>query len=249
MLVIANGAFKSGSTWQFRILKELSQFPPIPDVYQAEWANPSLDINVIEKFLAEVDIANENYISKNHLDSIKLRDLVLQNENVRVFNIERDIRDVLVSAYYHKMRQGMVKMSFKDYMDDTGFTIARGVLTYHQKWNIKNSERYFSGTYEALHHDFNTEVRRMANFLNIPVTEEQLKLINEKTSIQKLRIVYEENNKTANEQFFRKGEIGDWMNYFDESLLERLKGVQAEFDNNANFLGRIKSLVKHWFQK
>ncbi len=249
MLIIANGAFKSGSTWQYRILKELTGFEDIPEAYQAGWINPSIDMNTIERFLNEVDITSNNYLAKNHIESIMMRDMVLKNEHVRIFNIERDIRDVLVSAYHHKMRTHDIELSFADYMAEDGFQIARHVLSYHRMWNAPQSRRYFIGSYEALHHDFENEVRAMADFLNIAVSDEQLQSIHEKTSIQQLRVAYNEDDKSTNDRFFRKGEIGDWVNYFDESLLEQLQRVQDNFNKTPSLLSHLKSTVKQWFQK
>ena len=249
MLIIANGAFKSGSTWQYRILKELTQFADIPEQYQAGWINPSIDVNTIERFLDEVDIVHEDYLTKNHIESPGMRDLLLQNEHVRIFNIERDIRDVLVSAYHHKMRIHDVTMDFDEYMQEDGFQIARHVLSYHRMWNTPQSKHYFIGSYEALHHDFENEVQGMADFLDIALTKTELQSIKEKTSIQQLRVSYDESDKPAGERFFRKGQIGDWVNYFDETLLEQLQLIQDNFDKDPSLLTRLKSTVKHWFRK
>jgi len=43
MLVVANGAFKSGSTWQYYILKKVTGFVAPPREFLTGWKHPSLD--------------------------------------------------------------------------------------------------------------------------------------------------------------------------------------------------------------
>lgn len=244
MLIIANGAFKSGSTWQYQILQQLTQFSPIPEAYQVGWVNSSVDIDKIQAFLSEVDITSENYLSKNHIGSKQLRDLLLGNQNVRVFNIERDIRDVLVSAYHHHLRRIPETGTFETYFYKYGLNTVNDVLSYHQMWNASDSPQYFVGSYDALHNDFDNEVRRMATFLDISLSDDELEAIKARTSLGSLREAYGESDKSEEERFFRKGESGDWVNYFDDAMLEALTRLENQYNGQKSLLATVSSKLK-----
>jgi hypothetical protein len=67
MLVVSNGAFKSGSTWLFNIARSITQFPPPPEPYlNPEWVNPSIHPDELKALLAEESLAETDYLVKNH---------------------------------------------------------------------------------------------------------------------------------------------------------------------------------------
>src|SRR5690606_29751897 len=118
----------------------------------------------LERFLRDGAIDQENYISKNHIHDKLMRELLFKNPNVRIFNIRRDLRDVLVSAYHHHRRNLGLELSFEDYFAVRGQAVARRVIAYHQFWEAPQSPRYFVSSYEGLHENFDSEVIAMANF-------------------------------------------------------------------------------------
>jgi hypothetical protein len=165
MLAIANGAFKSGSSWLFKILCCITQFPPPPKAYlNLEWKNPSLHPNQLAKFLASEDFSTQNYLCKNHFGNSRERNLLLSYPNVFVFNIKRDLRDVVVSAYYHDCRVQGFEGSFEDYYWVWGRLHAHKVRKYHSVWDVSSPQVYVS-SYERLKQDFTLEVNEIANFL------------------------------------------------------------------------------------
>lgn len=226
MLVICNGAYKSGSTWLFNIATTLSRFDFPPEPYRNKaWRNPSIDPVKLGDFLRSVDITGRNYISKQHLSAPPERDLILGTADVRVLDIERDLRDVLVSAYYHHRRDGRFVGSFEDFYWTEGRLIAHQVQCYHALWRGRE-ERVFVASYERLHADFAGEVERLAAFLGLEVAPGCLQSVRAETTIDRLRAKYGEADKPAEQQFFRKGVVGSWQDHFTPRLLDDLRDVE-----------------------
>src|SRR5687768_12681908 len=103
MLVIANGAYKSGSSWLYTIVRELVGGQRVPEAYQfPRWRHSALHPDRVAAFLDEVDFRSQDFLAKNHLARPDHRELLANRESVRLLNITRDLRDVLVSAYHHE---------------------------------------------------------------------------------------------------------------------------------------------------
>jgi hypothetical protein len=219
MLVVANGAFKSGSTWLRNIACEMLPLQPIPPEFQHERYPRWVPSNRLPDFVQNVDCRAGNYCTKSHIVNPKLRDRLLQHEDVRVLGIERDIRDVLVSHYYHLVREGRlpVRMNFVRYYWTIGRYKAHQMRLYHHVWDIA-SPRLFKTSFEGLSESFDAEVGRLADFLGTPVGEAEIRRIAEATSLVTKRIERNEDHKHENERFYRKGIVGDWRNHFNERM-------------------------------
>jgi hypothetical protein len=67
------------------------------------------------------------------------RDLILSYNDVNVLNIKRDMRDVVVSAYYHECCNSGYEGSFQDFYWQRGRTVAQRVADYHEVWSVESS--------------------------------------------------------------------------------------------------------------
>ncbi|KAF7836241.1 cytosolic sulfotransferase 15-like [Senna tora] len=119
------------------------------------------------------------------------------------------------------------------------------VLGYWKASQDKPSKVLFL-KYEDLKADTKFELKRMAQFLDCPFTEEEesggvIDSIIELCSFRKMKEL--EVNKSGkfpdrpiieNEHFFRKGEIGDWVNYFSPEMTEKLSKVIEEKFGESN---------------
>ena len=134
MLIVSNGAFKSGSTWFHRIASEIVSAERIPDEFQNEnWMHQSVEPSLFKKFLDECDVAERDYLSKNHVRDPESRATLLASEHVRVLNITRDLRDVLVSAYFHDRREGRVDGDIDEYWEGLGGRRIDQVIEHHRR--------------------------------------------------------------------------------------------------------------------
>ncbi len=226
MLVIANGAFKSGSTWLFNIVRCMTGFPGIPEAYQNPgWDDPSIAPDKLRELLARLDLAGRDYLVKNHFGKRRQRDLILAHEHVRVLNIRRDLRDVVVSAYYYHRQKSGYRGDFKAYYREMGRSVADHVRRYHALWDVADA-RVYTSSYEALKSDFRAEAQRVGRFLGMALSGEEVEHIREETSLQALRDKYGEADKPSEERFFRKGAVGQWTEYFDEAMQRDIERIE-----------------------
>lgn len=243
MLIIANGAFKSGSTWLYNILRDLTGFsPPPPQYLNPAWKNPSLLPEKISPLLAILQ-PSDGFIVKNHFDTPEQRAALLKHPDVRVFDMTRDIRDVVVSAYYHVRRVEGFEGDFSAYYWGLGRKIVRDVSRYHALW-AQPSKQVACASYEALHTDFEAEVGRWLTFLNIHVPPEKIVASKRATSLDSLRERYGEQNDA--EKFFRKGVVGDFNNHMTPDMLADLEALQRRAVWEYSPIGRTITAVKHF---
>jgi len=218
MLIVSNGAFKSGSTWFHRIAAEIVSAKRIPDEFQnPKWKHQSVEPSLFRRFLDECNVAERDYLSKNHVRDPESRATLLSHEHVRVLNITRDLRDVLVSAYFHDRREGRFKGGINVYWNTLGRRRINQVMEHHRLWNTGHSQVYVT-SYEALKASFEAEVVALAAFLGIDdVDVEEVKI---KTDFQSMR----QGSKSSKEKdrFHRKGIVGDWQNHLSERVLSEL---------------------------
>jgi len=173
---------------------------------------------MFESFFLNEDFRGKNHISKNHLSKKKHQTLFRGNEDVFVFDIERDPKDVVVSNYYHdKFRNGYVG-DFSKYYWQSGRYVVDQLSSYHDMWRNAGPRSYVS-SYERLQDDFSAEVIAIANILGVSLSEEDVEQLKVRTSLSSLRTEYKKDERYQGEKFFRKGEVGDWKNHFDEKML------------------------------
>lgn len=219
MLIICNGAFKSGSTWLFNILRFTLPWLRISPKYQntKEWRGESIAESTLPLFLTEIDFHTKNYIIKSHYYNAETRDLLLKYDHVYIFNIKRDIRDVIVSAYYHYKREENLKQTFEEYYWQSGHGLIRYLNDYHSMWAARTGKIYVS-SYEGLLEDFSNEVRRIFYFLNYDLKSDKIESLKKRTTMNEFRKLWGEDSKPVEECFFRKGIIGDWQSHFTPQI-------------------------------
>ena len=228
MLVVSNGAFKSGSTWLFSVAKILVPHSPLPEAFRATgWKNDSLSQPALTEFLSTVERKNTNYVVKNHLEKLEHRELLLSQEDVLVLAIRRDMRDTIVSAYYHDMRNNGFKGTFELYFNSRGRQRMYEISRYHRVWEEPHP-RLFQTSYEDFHLDFSGELRRMAAFLGREIGADDLRKIRESTSFDRVQRVEKQRAGAADKLFFRKGVVGDWRNHFTPRMEVKLNQIVAE---------------------
>ncbi|MCB1679175.1 MAG: sulfotransferase domain-containing protein [Halioglobus sp.] len=230
MLVISNGAIKSGSTWLYNILFNLAAFERPPDQYltinsKVRQRNPCIQPEMLAQFLENEDIASTHYLSKNHIGRAEYRDLLRSNPDVAVFDIERDVRDMVVSAYYDECNRNDYRGDFGAYYWHIGRYVVDEVNRYHDLWRTFG-DNFCMVSYERLHTDFAAEVKRIARVLGVAADDDTIASVHEKTSITSLRNRYQDETLYAGEKFFRKGVVGDWKHHLDSAMLRDISKIQ-----------------------
>ena len=106
MLIICNGAFKSGSSWLHAILVELINVKKlnlknVPIEYTNDLNSPTTIIESrLQEFLINENYQNFNYLTKAHFFKESTLNKVYPVE-VKFLFIKRDMRDAIVSHYFH----------------------------------------------------------------------------------------------------------------------------------------------------
>jgi len=88
-------------------------------------------------------------------------------------------------------------------------------------WKLKHQPNILILTYESLHQDMESSIRKIASFLGKDLSKEEVQTISQYTSFSEMKA-----NPMINESkiqkiegesdFMRKGKVGDWKNYFSE---------------------------------
>ena len=219
MLIVCNGAIKSGSTWLFKILTGIVDCQSPPDHYLTgnNPKHPCIKPDAFETFLACEDTKGFDYISKNHLSKNAHKELLLNHPDTYVFDIVRDPRDVIVSNYYHERFRHNYEGSFDEFYWSKGRTLAAFLSRYHSLWE-PDGKRIYRSSYECLQSDFSKEVRAIAEFIGHGLSDAEVEALRERTAMRTLRKEYEDEPQFEGEKFFRKGIVGDWKNHFDDKM-------------------------------
>jgi hypothetical protein len=241
MLIVANGAFKSGSTWLFNILREMTGSPPVPDEYlNPDWVNPSIHPDKLEVLLEEVDHAERDSLVKNHFGEPNQKRVLLGNPNVYVFDIRRDLSDVVVSAYHHYQNKEDYEGTFQDFYWWRGRFIAMSVQEYHRLWDTSLPRTYVS-SFEALKTNFEEEVRRIGNVLGYDLRTDEIERIHEETTLSSLREKYQD------EEFFREGGTGYEEEYLNDRMRRDIAFIEENNINYSNTAVKVKEKVRGLF--
>jgi len=245
VLILSNGNFKSGSTWVTAIIKEIvrNKKTRFPIAFQ----NPKYDnwINrfKISKFINSSYFSTENiWVSKTHIYQPNIMlDIIKCQENVKVINIERDIKDVIVSHFYHLKNSKKINLNFEDYFELWGKYKAIQYLKYSISW--KEVDFCLKIKYEDLKASTPETIKKIADYLgvkNIDVLKVQ-----EETELKKLRGSSAQKGLNEDEWFYRKGVVGDWKNYFDEKMLKKISLIEQ---NNLSFQEKVIYAIKFKFR-
>lgn len=229
MLVIANGAFKSGSTWQRNLIKGLMDFQPMPEMLKSEGQDSFINANRLADIVKSSEIKTYNYLAKGHVYKRNQIELLTSNvDDVKIFMIQRDIRDAIVSHYNHFINVRPFKPSFKTYYWLIGRYKAIQLTEYNKNW-APFQDNVFHSTFESLKKDTFGELKRFADFLGVVIDDKQIEDIIETYSLKKVR------ERSERKWFFRKGEVGDYKNYLTPSIEKDLERITRK----TNFVGKI----------
>ncbi|UPM49178.1 sulfotransferase domain-containing protein [Synechococcus sp. A10-1-5-1] len=240
MFVVCNGAPKGGSTWQYLLIPYV--FPDvktIPSTFQDnQFRNSSLELSSVPNFLDSANISEEFYYSKNHWKYQPELDRLLGDKDVRLLGIVRDIRDVLVSRYFHDVRNSVIPdgSQFYDYYKVRGHSAINHYCTFQKSWcssDLIGNKHLFMMSYEALISNFDAEFSRLYTFLTGKVPSlENITRARTGTNIKELQ--------KSNPAFFRSGISGDWVNHLDRKTAVELHSQLSE-NGYLQLLAELKS--------
>ena len=226
MLIICNGTFKSGSTWLHAIILEVLKvneiiLKDVPSYYTNNINSPT---TIIESkffdFLLNEDYVQNNYITKSHYHLLKTinRDY---DSNIYFFFVERDVRDAVVSHYYHLKKKYKFIGGFRTYYLFLGKFKAFEILKFNRRYLESFGEDTFF-KYSDMKNDFESVLVKISSILNLKdLSKEDMNTIKKNTSISKMRSDLSSGNSKyystvseGREGMIRKGVIGEWLTHF-----------------------------------
>ncbi|KAK9683881.1 hypothetical protein RND81_10G171800 [Saponaria officinalis] len=258
---------KTGTTWLKSLLYAVVNRPDTP-ITQSPLLdhNPHELVRGLEtdiyknESINKLDQVSDPRLVSTHLPYASLPQSV-RSSKAKILHITRNPSDMLVSQYHfttsmkRKLNKDFKAPKFEQFFDDFCkgvFNIGPyfdNVLGY---WNasIEQPEKVLFLKYEQLKSNPALQVKRLAEFIGMPfstqeetdgVVDDIIELCSFK-NIKDLKV-----NKSGDaafnkgiekKSFFRKGEVGDWTNYFtplmvqkmDQFMQHRLKGTSLSFD-------------------
>ena len=181
---------------------------------------------------------------KSHFNLCLLPDSLIERSKA-VFCL-RNPKDTIVSYYHHeKMMTGHGYIGdfatyFDLFMDD--LILYCPYFEYVKEvWQRRNHPNVCVLIFEDMKQDLATSVRMVAKFLGKDVTDEKVQSLIDHLCFENMKsnksVNYKEFTSKEDEHFMRKGEVGDWKNYFtdemnrrmDEAIEKHLKPIGLEF--------------------
>jgi hypothetical protein len=171
----------------------------------------------------------------------------LDNTTAKIIYVARNPKDVAISTYFHNQSklgyEGTWEEHFQLFLNsDVGFgPYFDHVLPWWQA--SQEEECILFMKYEDMKHDHAGSVARLASFLDLNVDSQLIDTVVALSSFQSMT-----SNETTNfdwipqkadkPKHFRKGDIGDWRNYFgaeqsqqmDDLFTKKLKDSGLQFD-------------------
>ncbi|RNA22333.1 sulfotransferase 1C2 [Brachionus plicatilis] len=191
------------------------------------WLDPGVSTKII-------DDADSPRLFKNHLP-LQFLPLEIKSENIKKIYVLRNPKDMLVSTFHFYRK--LVKDEFTGEFEDLVDIFEEGKTWYGPWWSHVDSfvtlPNTFLVIYENLIKKPNETIKSLGEFLGKNLNESEIEFLIESTSFKKMK----EAEKTFKDDsrhskifksdliFFRKGEIGDWKNYFDEVMSKRIEAV------------------------
>ena len=237
MLIICNGAFKSGSSWLHAILIELLKIKKIPlkrvpDFYTNDTNSPTKIIESnLDKFIFHESFEKQNYITKAHFFKTNTLKSAYP-DNVKFIFVKRSMKDAIVSHFYHIKNKFRLNITFKLYYIFLGKYKSYEIYLFNKRCKEHFGKDNFI-YYHDLKNNFSSVIDKLCDILNIEyLIDSEIEILRQETSIDKLRQKsktgqsdYYPSKRKDNWKYFRKGTEGNWVDYFSKRQLIHVNNI------------------------
>lgn len=241
--VMLCSAAKSGTHWVFEIISMLLNGKPQTIPY----SKGALMAEVVSQ--SQLNALPSPRVLNCHLPFHLLPKQMKEKKTKIVLSL-RNPKDVFVSFYHH--HKGLKFFNYDGTFEDYLPTIVAGELDYGQWFDYvlqmekeieKGEHDIHLVYYEDLKENGFYEIKKIVKFLGVPDNNELCAAIHEKCQFKNMVKDKEYSPQDAektfkgNYSFYRKGEVGDWKNYFtvamseefDRKYNERMKNSKLKF--------------------
>lgn len=238
---------KSGTHWVWEIVCMLLK-------QKAEYSKDPKELFFLEAMpdLSMVDSMASPRALNTHVPYRWLPKQHIENGG-KIVHVVRNPKDVCVSMYHHMKSSeeigeiGDLKTFYETIFMNPNAKLMDGWFKYEKDFEQaeKNDTKgaIFTVHYESLKKNPIAETKRLAEFLNINLTDEDIADIADKCSFKKLKQANEdvkdlsflgEIGDKIKAFMYRKGEIGDWKNHFTVAMNEHFDAVYKEEMKDSN---------------
>lgn len=248
MLIICNGTFKSGSSWMHAIVIEILKLKTvniseIPALYNPNTQSPT---RILEKnlnsFIKEQNIISKTYVTKSHYFQRKTLSSLYPESVVFLF-VERELKDAIVSHYFHFRNYRLKSISFSFYFWVIGIFKAYEMCLFNERSKKNFAPEYFF-TFEGFKNNFTKNIQKLSQILSVDdLSLQEVELVKEKTSLSymKQESMFRKNKYypelgEESHKLFRSGKIGEWKTMFSARQLSFVNKISL---GNTSFLIRV----------
>jgi len=226
---------KAGTHWTQQIVNLLNDYPGNTTVFDhCPWPEPELswlarsieELNAIPKSPYGIRCFKTHWVYDDHMANVDLQ----------VIYVMRNAMDTVVSFYHHFLHLNFIYEfdgSWEEFFElFISGDVDNGNYFDHiaSWWPHKDESRVLFLRYEDMKNNNAGSIRRIANFMNISLSEQKLAVVLEKSSLKFMKQV--ENDDIFNKilfklgvlkgNFIRKGIVGDSKGYFTISQYNAL---------------------------
>ncbi|XP_021399890.1 sulfotransferase 6B1-like [Lonchura striata] len=230
--VILAGYPKSGTNWLSQILTDLiaisqKKTPGSESSLNAEEQKEIayLEVGDAKKYERMTRLPSPRFLA-SHLRPENLPKSIFKN-NAKILLLIRNPKDVATSFYHFS--NGIVFLPSYETWNDffTDFMTKKMAwgcyFEYISEWNkYADKENIMTITYEEVKENPALSVKNIATFFGIPLTEEELQLVLERSSFQSMKKNSDKTHGPIANALFRKGGVSDWKNLFSEDQSEKM---------------------------
>ncbi|KAL7618942.1 hypothetical protein Lser_V15G03545 [Lactuca serriola] len=239
---------KCGTTWikalVFAIVNRIKYKNIKPSDHPLNISNPHKCVPFLEtEIIAKSFPANPPRLLASHIPYNALPKSIIDS-SCRIVYLCRNPKDVLVSWFHfaNKLKdKSRTPMTIGEMLD----VYAKGFMPYGPYWDhvieyykasSEDPTKVLFLTYEDMKIDTASKVKRLAEFLGHPFTEEEVangvvEEIVRLCSLEKLKEVNKNGDLLTgipNASFFREGKVGGWSNYLTKEMSQILDDITRE---------------------
>ena len=245
---------KSGNTWMRYIIYELFFNPKnhendnslnikkfIPDLHKIQLKNNQL--------ILDEDLKNKKIFIKSHFTFDQMKNFPMD----KIILIVRNPLDVFVSLYNYYSLDDKNKDRYVDEFAQNHTLPGLNKFDYPSwsehliKW-LDSKLNICLIKYNSLIDDFDNEISKLSNFLNLSLDQKKLKLLKMNTSFSKLKSIEKKEKETKSEGFFKDepvakfkdryfmniGKKDSYKNFLNDTQTAKLKDSFGEYIKKYN---------------
>ncbi|KAM4693518.1 sulfotransferase 6B1-like [Discoglossus pictus] len=220
---------KCGTNWTLSVIQDMihavynQDAPAVIPMIEFKWKDKSEKLKQAPSPRVLATHFNYDYIPKSIFD-----------KKSKILVVLRNPKDAAVSFFHFYNNDPLLPnySSWDTFFQDfiSGNVVWGSYFDHAVAWNKHiDDEGVFIITFEQMKKDLEGAVKRIADFFGLPLNQEQIHQIADKGTFKSMKKKSKETHGQFGEFLFRKGEVGDWKNYFTKAQSEEVDAKFKEY--------------------